>query len=143
MFIGQYNHNVDAKGRMILPSKFREKLGDNVIISRGLDGCLSVYSIDKWQDIESKLTSLPTTKKKARDYARLVLSSAADAEFDKMGRINIPKHLINIATLEKKCIVIGVGDYLEIWDEAKWLEYNSNVEQSFEEIAEDLVDFEI
>lgn len=143
MLIGQFNHNIDAKGRMILPAKFREELGDSVVISRGLDGCLSVYPMDKWNEIEKKLTSLPTTKKKARDYARLILSSAADLTFDKLGRINIPTHLSSLATLTKKCIVIGVGDYLEIWDEQRWLDYNASVEESFEDIAEDLVDFEI
>jgi len=143
MFIGQYNHNIDAKGRMILPAKFRDKLGEEIVIARGLDGCLSAYPMAKWQEIESKLTSLPTTKKQARAYARLVLSSAADLELDKMGRINIPSHLLGIADLEKRCIVVGVGDYFEIWDEEKWKEYNSSVEHSFEDIAEDLVDFEL
>lgn len=143
MLIGQFSHNIDAKGRMILPAKYRDELGESIVISRGLDGCLTVYPLNKWQEIESKLTSLPTTKKKARDYARLILSSAADLSFDKLGRINIPSHLSAIADLTKKCIVIGVGDYLEIWDEKKWLEYNSSIEESFEDIAEDLVDFEL
>lgn len=143
MLIGQFSHNIDAKGRMILPAKYRDELGDSIVISRGLDGCLTVYPLNKWEEIESKLTSLPTTKKKARDYARLILSSAADLSFDKLGRINIPSHLSAIANLTKKCIVIGVGDYLEIWDEKKWLEYNSSIEESFEDIAEDLVDFEL
>ena len=143
MFIGQYGHNVDAKGRIILPAKFRDKLGDEIILARGLDGCLSAYSLEKWKDIEQKLSSLPTTKKQNRAYNRLVLSSAADLEFDKMGRINIPSHLIEIAGLKKKCIVVGVGDYFEIWDEERWSEYNSSIEESFEDIAEDLVDFEM
>ncbi|MEG0283565.1 MAG: division/cell wall cluster transcriptional repressor MraZ [Erysipelotrichales bacterium] len=143
MFIGQYSHNIDSKGRMILPAKFRDKLGDDIIISRGLDGCLSVYPLDKWQEIENKLTSLPNTKKKARDYARLVLSSAADVSFDKMGRINIPTHLTKIAALSKKCIVNGVGDYVEIWDEERWEEYNQSISESFEDIAEDVFDFEL
>lgn len=143
MFKGQYSNNIDAKGRMILPAKFRTKLGEELVVSRGLDGCLSVYTTDKWQVIENNLTSLPSTKKKARDYARLVLASAADVEFDSKGRINIPEHLIRIASLDKKCIVIGVGDHLEIWDENKWNDYNASVEESFEDIAEDLVDFEI
>ncbi|MDF9866818.1 MraZ protein [Bacilli bacterium PM5-3] len=143
MFIGQYNHNIDAKGRMILPAKFRDKVGEEIVVARGLDGCLSAYPMEKWKEIETKLSSLPTTKKQARAYARMVLSSAADLEFDKTGRINIPTHLLKIASLEKKCIVVGVGDYFEIWDENKWQEYNSSVEESFEDIAEDLVDFEI
>ena len=143
MFIGQYNHNIDAKGRMILPAKFRDKVGDVIVLSRGLDGCLSAYPLAKWQEIERKLSSLPSTKKQARDYSRLVLSSATDLGFDKMGRVNIPSHLLQIASLTKKCIIVGVGDYFEIWDEEKWLNYNDSIEESFEDIAEDLVDFEI
>lgn len=143
MFKGQYSNNIDVKGRMILPAKFRTKLGEQLVVSRGLDGCLSVYPMEKWHEIETKLTSLPTTKKKARDYARLILAFAADLDCDSKGRINIPENLIQIATLDKKCIVIGVGDHLEIWDEAKWNDYNASVEESFEDIAEDLVDFEI
>ncbi len=143
MFIGQYSHNIDAKGRMILPAKFRDKVGDTIVIARGLDKCLSVYPLDKWQEIEKKLTALPTTKKEARIYSRLVLSSAADLEFDKMGRINLPAHLIEIGHLQKKCIIVGVGDYFEIWDEDMWHDYNASVEKSFEDIAEELVDFEI
>lgn len=143
MLIGQYNHNIDAKGRIILPAKFRDKIGDNLVLARGLDGCLSIYPLDKWQQISEKLTSLPNTKKMARDYARLVLSSAADLEIDKMGRINIPSHLIKCAKLTKKCMVIGVGDYAELWDEETWLEYNEKIDSSFEDIAEELVDFEI
>lgn len=143
MLIGQYNHNIDAKGRIILPAKFRDKIGDSLVVSRGLDGCLSIYPLEKWQQISDKLTSLPNTKKMARDYARLILSSAADLEFDKMGRINIPTHLIKSAKLTKKCIVIGVGDYAELWDEDTWLEYNSKIDSSFEDIAEELVDFEL
>ena len=143
MFIGQYNHNIDAKGRIILPAKYREKLGEELVLARGLDGCLSAYPLEKWHEIYKKLTSLPTTKKQARAYARMILSSAEDLGFDKTGRINIPSHLIETAGLGKKCIVVGVGDYFEIWDEVKWHEYNESVDESFEDIAEELVDFEI
>lgn len=143
MFIGQHEHNVDAKGRIILPVKFRELLSDEFVIARGLDGCLAVYGMDKWNVMASKLAALPSTKKMARDYARLVLSSAAIVSFDKMGRINLPSNLIKIASITKKCILIGVGEHIEIWDEDKWNEYNGSIETSFEDIAEELIDFEI
>lgn len=143
MLKGQYSNSIDAKGRIVLPKKYRPTLNEQVVVSRGLDGCLSVYPIEKWQEIEKKLAALPTTKKQARDYARLILSSAEDLELDNMGRINLPAHLIKLANLEKNCIIIGLGEYLEIWDENKWNEYNQNVEESFEEIAESLVDFEL
>lgn len=143
MFIGQYSHKIDEKGRIILPSKFRDDLGTEFIIARGLDGCLSVYPMTKWQEIAEKLSSLPNTKKMARDYSRLILSSAANVEFDKTGRINIPAHLLKIAQIEKECIVIGIGDSLEIWDYERWTHYNSTIDSSFEDIAEELVDFEL
>lgn len=143
MLKGQYSNNIDEKGRIVLPKKYRHVLENQVIVSRGLDGCLSVYPLAKWNEVEKKLAALPTTKKQARDYARLVLSSAEDLELDKMGRINLPSHLIKMADLKKNCIIIGLGEYLEIWDEDKWSEYNQNVEKSFEEIAESLVDFEL
>lgn len=143
MFIGQYSHKIDAKGRIILPSKFREDLGTEFIIARGLDTCLSVYPMAKWHEISAKLSALPSTKKMARDYSRLVLSSAASVEFDKTGRVNIPSHLLKIAQIGKECIVIGVGDSLEIWDVDRWTQYNNTIDSSFEDIAEELVDFEL
>lgn len=143
MFMGQYSHKLDAKGRIILPSKFRDDLGTEFIIARGLDGCLSVYPMSKWQEIANKLSSLPNTKKMARDYSRLVLSSAANVELDKTGRVNIPDHLLKIANIDKECIVIGVGDSIEIWDVDRWTDYNNVIDSSFEDIAEELVDFEL
>lgn len=143
MLKGQYSNSIDAKGRIVMPKKYRPALEDKVVVSRGLDGCLSVYPLKKWMEVEKKLAALPTTKKQARDYARLILSSAEDLELDKMGRINLPMHLIKMANLEKNCIIIGLGEYLEIWNEDKWNEYNQNVEESFEQIAESLVEFEL
>lgn len=143
MLKGQYSNSIDIKGRIVLPKKYRSTFGEQVVVSRGLEGCLNVYPVAEWQEVEKKLATLPTTKKQARDYTRLVLSSAEDLELDKMGRINLPEHLIRMASLDKNCIIIGVGKNLEIWDENRWNEYNQNVESSFEEIAESLVDFEL
>ncbi|MDR3214747.1 MAG: division/cell wall cluster transcriptional repressor MraZ [Bacilli bacterium] len=143
MFIGQFKNNIDAKGRLIVPAKYRDQLDNKIIVARGLDGCLCVYPLSKWQTIENKLASLPNTKKQARAYARMILSSACDLDFDKLGRINLPNHLCQLANLVKKCIIVGVGEYLEIWDEETWLAYNEKIDESFEDIAEELVDFEI
>lgn len=143
MFIGQYQNNIDDKGRLTVPAKYREKLANKFVVARGFEGCLAAYPLDKWDQLANKLASLPSTKKEARAYSRMVLSSAVDVEFDKMGRINLPQHLIALAVLQKKCIIVGVGDYFEIWDEATWHNYNESIEASFEDIAEELVDFEI
>lgn len=143
MFIGQYTNSIDSKGRIIMPAKYRNKVSNELIIARGLDGCLALYPLEKWQEIANKLASLPTTKKKARDYARAVLSSASDVQLDSKGRINIPDNLLKLANLNKNCLVIGVGDYIELWDEERWSNYNTDLDESFEEIAEDLVDFDV
>lgn len=143
MFIGQYTNSIDSKGRIIMPAKYRNKVSNELVIARGLDGCLALYPIEKWQEIAAKLTSLPTTKKKARDYARALLSSAADIQLDSKGRINIPDNLLKLANLDKNCLIIGMGDYIELWDADRWSDYNIELDESFEEIAEELVDFEI
>lgn len=143
MFIGQYNNNMDVKKRLTFPAKLRSQIEEGLIITRGLDGCVIAYTKERWEQITAKLATLPTTKKQARDYARLVLASAAEVEFDKNGRINIPAHLCNWAKLEKSCVIVGTGMQIEIWDENKWQEYNASIEDHFEEIAQDLVDFEL
>ena len=115
MFIGEYHHSIDDKGRLIIPSKFREELGEKFIVTRGIENCLFVYSEESWQKIVDKLETLPFTKKDARQFIRFFLSGASEAEFDKQGRINIPSPLITYANINKECIVIGTGDRLEIW----------------------------
>ncbi|WP_423364505.1 division/cell wall cluster transcriptional repressor MraZ [Mycoplasma sp. P36-A1] len=143
MFIGQYNNNMDVKKRLTFPAKLRAQIEGNVVLTRGLDGCLSVYTIDAWEQVANKLAALPTTKVQARAYARMVLSNAAEIEFDKNGRINIPNHLCELAKLSKSCIIIGAGNHMEIWDETRWLEYNESLEESFDDLASELIDFEI
>ena len=105
MFIGEYHHSIDDKGRLIIPSKFREELGNNFIITRGIENCLFVYSLDSWNEIVRKIESLPFTKKDARTFARFFLSGASEAEFDKQGRINITSPLISYAKITKECIL--------------------------------------
>ncbi len=134
--MGEYHHNLDEKGRIIIPSKLREELGENVIVTRGLEDCLFVYSLPEWSLIVSKLKTLPFTKKDARSFTRMFLSGATAAEFDKQGRIKISNPLIDYASLDKECIIIGVNDRLEIWSKEKW---NSFVDVSRDEIS-DLAD---
>ena len=143
MLIGEYHHNIDEKGRLIIPSKFREEIGEEFVVTRGLDGCLFVYSLSEWEKIVSKLKKLPFTKKDARTFMRFFLSGATICEFDKQGRINLVNSLIEYADLKKECLVIGVNDRLEIWALDK---FNNLMEENLDkldEVAEHLFDGEI
>ncbi len=124
MFMSQYNHTVDTKGRLIIPSKFREILGDEFVVTKGMDGCLFVYANDDWKVFEQKLTSLPITNKDARKFARFFLAGAAPVEVDKQGRILLPAHLREFAELDKDVVLVGVGSRIEIWNKDKWEENN-------------------
>ncbi len=138
MLIGEYHHNIDEKGRLIIPSKFREEIGKEFVITRGLDGCLFIYNLGQWDKIVSKLQTLPFTKKDARTFNRFFLSSATVCEFDKQGRINIPSTLINYANIKKECTIIGVNDRLEVWASDK---FDSLIEENLtaiDEVAENL-----
>lgn len=138
MFMGEYHHTIDEKGRMIIPSKFREALGEKFIITRGIENCLFVYPMQAWEKITNKLESLPFTKKDARQFVRFFLSGATTAEFDKQGRVNITSPLISYAKLEKECIIIGAGDRLEIWSEKDWNEFFESASNNMSDIAENL-----
>ena len=140
MFIGEYHHNIDDKGRLIIPSKFRYELGEKFIITKGLDGCLFVYPKNEWESIISKLKVLPFTKKDARTFMRFFISSATECEFDKQGRINITSPLAAYADLTKECVVIGVNDRLEIWSKEKFDEFFAHNEESLSDIADNLFD---
>lgn len=140
MLIGEYHHNIDEKGRLIIPSKFREDIGNSFVVTKGLDGCLFVYSLVEWEKIVAKLKKLPFTKKDARTFMRFFLASATVCEFDKQGRINLVNSLIEYAGLKKECLIIGVNDRLEIWSLDKYNNLmNENLEQ-LDEIAEHLFD---
>ena len=125
MFMGEYNHTLDTKGRLIIPSKFRETLGEKFVVTKGLDGCLFVYAGDDWNAFEQKLTSLPLINKEARQFARFFLAGAATVEVDKQGRILLPAHLREFAGLEKDVVVIGANTKAEIWDRARWEALNA------------------
>ena len=142
MFMGEYEHQLDAKGRMIIPSKFRYDLNERFIITRGFDKCLFGYTLEEWQQIEEKMKTLPMTKKDARKFMRMFFSGAIEVELDKQGRINIPQNLRKYANLTKECTVIGVSNRIEIWDRGTWNEFYEESEESFEDIAEDLIDFD-
>lgn len=136
MFYGEYQHSVDTKGRVIIPSKFREGLGDRFIITKGLDNCLFVYSLDEWSNLETKLKTLPLSSKDARAFIRFFFSGATECEVDKQGRILIPANLREYAGLEKEIYIIGVSTRVEIWDKLKWEAYNSDDNLSADKIAE-------
>lgn len=138
MFMGEYHHNIDDKARIVVPSKFRYELGDSFIITRGLEGCLFVYSKEEWNLIVSKLKTLPFTKKDARAFLRFFLSGAQECTFDKQGRIAIPNPLVNYALLKKECVIIGVNDRIEIWAEDKFNDFFNENESNIADIAEDL-----
>ena len=142
MLIGEYQHTIDAKGRMIVPAKFREDLGFTFVVTRGLDGCLYGYPLEQWQLLRQKLSELPQSKKDARAFARFFNSAASEVEFDKQGRINIPNALIEHAFLDKECVVNGLSNRIEIWDKTRWEDLLVESEASVEEIAEELEDFD-
>ena len=139
MLMGEYHHNLDDKKRLIIPSKFREEIGEKFVVTRGLDGCLFVYSLNEWEKIINKLKTLPFTKKDARTFMRFFLSAASICEFDKQGRINLVNSLIEYAKIQKECVIIGVNDRLEIWATEEFNNALSNTEE-LSSIAENLFD---
>ena len=138
MFIGEYKYNLDEKNRLAIPVKFRSDLAKGAVITRGLDRCLFVYSIEEWQKLADKLTNLPISQAKARAFARLMLAGAMDVIPDKQGRVNIPEYLRKYAGLNKSVVVAGLYNRLEIWDSADWEKYSQDTEQSSSDIAEQL-----
>jgi MraZ protein len=141
MFMGEFAHNIDRKGRLIMPAKFREELGDKVIVNRGLDGCLYVYTMAQWEIVYQKLSGLPSTNKDARNFQRMMLAKASECELDGQGRILIPATLIKLAQLEKECIIVGVANHLEVWAKEKWEKVEEEQEDNFESTAESLSGF--
>lgn len=140
MFMGEYHHNIDDKSRIIIPAKFREELGDSFVITRGIENCLYAYSKEDWQKIVTKLETLPFTKKDARNFVRFFLSGATVVDFDKQGRINITSPLITYADIRKECVIVGVGDRLEIWSNDNWNNFFVSAQDSMSDIAENLFD---
>lgn len=139
MFMGEYNHTIDTKGRLIIPSKFRENLGETFVVTKGLDGCLFVYDNTEWNVFEEKLKSLPITNKDARQFVRFFLAGAAEVEVDKQGRILLPNVLREFAQINKDVVLIGVASRIEIWSKERFEETASY--EDMDEIAEHMAEF--
>ena len=142
MFIGEYIHNLDDKNRLMIPAKFREDLSEEFVITKGLDGCLALYTNEAWNKLTEKLNTLPFTKKDARNFMRFIASGANILSFDKQGRIIITNNLKEHASLEKECVIIGTIDKIEIWSKTNWDKFNDDNKEQFEIIAEHLFDGE-
>lgn len=140
MFLGEYRHSIDSKGRVFIPARFRERENQRFFINRGLDGCLSVFNEEGWAIQQAKINSMDMLKKNARDFKRIYFSKAAETICDKQGRINLPGTLLEEAGLDREVIVAGVSDHFEIWDTVRWEEYQREAGARYEEIAENLAE---
>ncbi len=143
MFMGTYQHSIDAKGRIIIPAKFREELGEEFILTKGLDNCIFVYPKAEWKRLEIKLSQLSFTHADARAFSRFFFSGAAESELDKQGRALIPGHLREYAAIDKEVVVIGVSSRVEIWDKNNWAAYNAQADSEYERIAEKITDLDL
>ena len=138
MLMGEYHHNIDEKKRLIIPSKFRNELGEKVVLTRGLEKCLFLYKEDEFNKIVEKLKNMPFTKKQVREFSRFFLSGATLVEFDKQGRVNLAPHLVSYANITKECTVIGTGDRVEIWSDDSWNDFYNSTFDSMSDIADEL-----
>jgi len=136
MFIGEYSHTIDNKGRLAVPVKFRTKLAEGAVITRGLDNCLFLYPRDEWQKMADKLSNLPISQANTRGFARMMLAGAMDVKIDSQGRVLVPDYLRRFANLKKEIIVAGLFNRLEVWDSTAWDKYRTDVETRSQEIAE-------
>ncbi len=143
MFIGEYKHNLDDKGRLAIPIKFRSLLKKGGVVTKGLDNCLFLYTKEQWKKIAQKLSALPISQSKARAFARHLLAGAMDLEFDNQGRITLPEYLREFAVLNKNVVIAGLYNHLEIWDKDKWDDYKKESEKNSNLIAEELGDLAI
>lgn len=138
MFIGEYLHSVDTKGRLAVPAKFRAKLKSGAVVTRGLDNCLFLYPKQEWEKLATKLSQLPISQSNTRAFARLMLAGAMEVKVDSLGRILIPEYLRKYAKMSKKAVVAGLFNRLEIWDEDGWDKYKQSTESQSSDIAEKL-----
>jgi len=138
MFIGEYQHNIDDKGRLAVPSKFRAKLADGAVVTRGLDNCLFLYTKEEWEKLAVKLSELPISQGSARAFSRLMLAGAMEVDIDKQGRVILPSYLRDYAEIKKSVIVTGLYNRIEIWSNENWQQYKKNTEKDSNEIAEHL-----
>jgi MraZ protein len=138
MFIGEYNHTIDEKGRVSVPVKFRSGLAGGCVVTRGLDGCLWLYPTAAWAEMAEKVAEMPVTQKNARSFSRFILSGAVECEIDKAGRINLPKYLLEYGEISQKAVMIGTYNRVEIWSSEKWESFKKEMENNSEEVAENL-----
>ncbi|HSG78805.1 MAG TPA: division/cell wall cluster transcriptional repressor MraZ [Acidimicrobiia bacterium] len=138
MFLGEYQHSVDDKGRLVLPSKFRDRLDDGLVVTKGQERCLYVFPMDRWEEEVARVNRLPRTDKRARNYARTFFGSASDQALDKQGRIVMPQGLRDYAGLDKDVVVVGVGERVEVWDTAAWTALSEEADELFSGIEESL-----
>lgn len=143
VFMGEYQHALDSKGRLFIPARLREELGERFIMTRGLDRCLFAYPISEWATLEQKLKELPFTRSETRAFVRFFFAGATECEPDKQGRVLIPPSLRGYAGIEKETAIIGVSNRVEIWSLSEWESYSANVRDNYGELAEKLVDFGI
>lgn len=141
MFTGEYRHNLDAKGRIIIPSKLREELGFKFVITKGLDGCLAIYNMEQWGKMLEKLNLIPETSRDGRLYKRMFTSKACECQLDNQGRIIIPTNLLKEANITKESVVVGAGEWVEIWSEERWEAICDEASSKFEDIAEKLTSY--
>lgn len=140
MFIGEYQHNLDEKGRLAIPKKFRSDLSKGAVVTRGLDNCLFLYTKKEWEKLAEKLAQLPFSQANTRAFARLMLAGAMDVDIDKQGRIVLPDYLRTFAGLTKNTVVAGLYNRLELWDQEKWEEYKKKTEKESNKIAEQMAE---
>jgi len=138
MFIGEYHYNLDEKGRLFIPTSYRNDLGNKLVVAKGLEKCLYIYSLDEWNNLLSKINDLSFTKRANREFTRMFLSGAFESEIDSKGRINIDNTLITHALLKKECVIIGAGSRLEVWNQEVWNNYYQEHLQVIEDISEEL-----
>lgn len=138
MFIGEYHHSIDDKGRLAVPSKFKKDLTKGAVVTRGLDNCLFLYTNAEWKELAEKLAKLPISKANTRAFARLMLAGAMDVSLDSQGRIIVPDYLRQYAGMKKKVVIAGLYNRLEIWDETQWHQYKAGTEKQSGDIAEAL-----
>lgn len=143
MFIGEYNHAVDDKGRVAIPIKFRDSFGEGAVVTRGLDECLFIYTRTEWQKLADKIAQLPISQANTRAFSRLMLAGAMDLEMDKQGRLILPEYLRHYSGIAKKVVITGLYNRLEIWDEEKWRIYKTGTEKSSTQISENMRDLGI
>lgn len=140
VFMGEYFHSLDDKGRLIMPAKFRQGLGERFVATKGLEGCLFVFPMSEWNILESNFKNLPFTKSDFRAFARLFFSGAAECEFDKQGRFSLPQNLREYARIDKDVAIVGVSNRVEIWSRAEWQKYQESNYPIYEALAEKIVD---